>query len=78
MLILLRQAAIESPTVFEVLMDAVRIGSLGQITNALFEVGGSTGGICRPSRHRIRGLEIGHQKPAYNSDCKEKQSILQF
>ncbi len=26
--------------VFEVLMDAVRVCSLGQITNALFEVGG--------------------------------------
>ena len=28
------------PNVFEVLMDAVRVCSLGQITNALFEVGG--------------------------------------
>jgi methylmalonyl-CoA mutase len=36
----LRQAVIENRNVFEVLMDAVRVCSLGQITEALFEVGG--------------------------------------
>ncbi len=36
----LRQAVIEDRNVFEVLMDAVRVCSLGQISNALFEVGG--------------------------------------
>jgi methylmalonyl-CoA mutase len=36
----LRQAVIENGNVFDVLMDAVRVCSLGQITNALFEVGG--------------------------------------
>ena len=36
----LKQAAANGDNVFEVLMDAVRICSLGQITNALFEVGG--------------------------------------
>jgi len=36
----LRQAVIEERNVFEVLMDAVRVCSLGQITNTLFEVGG--------------------------------------
>ncbi len=36
----LQQAVIENGRVFEVLMDAVRVCSLGQITNALFEVGG--------------------------------------
>ena len=36
----LKQAVIENGNVFEVLMDAVRVCSLGQITNALFEVGG--------------------------------------
>jgi isobutyryl-CoA mutase len=36
----LQQAVIENRNVFEVLMDAVRFCSLGQITNALFEVGG--------------------------------------
>jgi methylmalonyl-CoA mutase len=40
MLKLLQQAVIENKNVFEVLMDAVRVCSLGQITNALFEVGG--------------------------------------
>ena len=34
------QAVIENQNVFNVLMDAVRVCSLGQITNALFEVGG--------------------------------------
>jgi isobutyryl-CoA mutase len=36
----LQQAVIENLNVFEVLMEAVRVCSLGQITNALFEVGG--------------------------------------
>jgi methylmalonyl-CoA mutase len=36
----LQQAVIEDRNVFEVLMDAVRVCSLGQITGALFEVGG--------------------------------------
>ena len=40
MLKILQQAVIENKNVFEVLMDAVRVCSLGQITNALFEVGG--------------------------------------
>jgi methylmalonyl-CoA mutase len=36
----LQHAVIANQNVFEVLMDAVRVCSLGQITNALFEVGG--------------------------------------
>ncbi|MDR7306142.1 fused isobutyryl-CoA mutase/GTPase IcmF [Rhodoferax saidenbachensis] len=36
----LQQAVIDNQNVFNVLMDAVRVCSLGQITNALFEVGG--------------------------------------
>ncbi len=36
----LQQAVMENKNVFEVLIDAVRVCSLGQITNALFEVGG--------------------------------------
>ena len=36
----LQKAVIDNTNVFEVLMDAVRVCSLGQITNALFEVGG--------------------------------------
>jgi methylmalonyl-CoA mutase len=36
----LRQAVIRDANVFEVLMDAARVCSLGQITHALFEVGG--------------------------------------
>jgi len=36
----LQQAVIDNQNVFEVLMDAARCCSLGQITNALFEVGG--------------------------------------
>ena len=40
MLARLQQAVIDNRNVFEVLMQAVRHCSLGQITNALFEVGG--------------------------------------
>jgi methylmalonyl-CoA mutase len=36
----LQRAVINNENVFAVLMDAVRVCSLGQISNALFEVGG--------------------------------------
>ncbi|MEC7646509.1 MAG: methylmalonyl-CoA mutase family protein [Bacteroidota bacterium] len=36
----LQQTAIENKNIFELLMDASKICSLGEITNALFEVGG--------------------------------------
>ena len=36
----LQQAVIDNQNVFNVLMDAARVCSLGQITTALFEVGG--------------------------------------
>ena len=36
----LKQTAMDGGNVFEVLVDAVRVCSLGQITQALFEVGG--------------------------------------
>jgi methylmalonyl-CoA mutase len=36
----LQKAVIDNQNVFEVLIDAVRVCSLGQITSALFEVGG--------------------------------------
>ena len=36
----LREAVIHDENVFAVLMDAVRVCSLGEITHALFEVGG--------------------------------------
>jgi len=36
----LQQAVIRDDNVFAVLMEAVRVASLGQITHALFEVGG--------------------------------------
>ena len=36
----LQRAVIDNKNVFEVLIDAVRVCSLGQITHALFEVGG--------------------------------------
>jgi methylmalonyl-CoA mutase len=40
MLARLQKAVIDNRNVFEVLIEAVRVCSLGQITNALFEVGG--------------------------------------
>jgi methylmalonyl-CoA mutase len=40
MLARLKRCVIEGGNVFAVLMDAVRCCSLGQITEALFEVGG--------------------------------------
>ncbi|MFN4763322.1 methylmalonyl-CoA mutase family protein [Gillisia sp. Q332] len=36
----IRKAAIENENLFEVLMEATKVCSLGQITNAMFEVGG--------------------------------------
>jgi isobutyryl-CoA mutase len=40
MLARLKQAVIRNDNVFEVLVDAVKVCSLGQISKALFEVGG--------------------------------------
>jgi len=40
MLARLREAVVKDENVFAVLMDAVRVCSLGQITHALFDVGG--------------------------------------
>jgi methylmalonyl-CoA mutase len=37
---LLQEAAIQNENLFEHLMEATKFCSLGQITNALFEVGG--------------------------------------
>jgi methylmalonyl-CoA mutase len=39
-LVCLKQATIKNENIFSALMDAVRCCSVGQITNALFEVGG--------------------------------------
>ena len=50
----LQQAVMRNGNVFEVLMDAVRVCSLGQITIALFEVGGSIGAACDTARRRRR------------------------
>ena len=36
----IQDAAINNQNIFEILMDATKVCSLGQITNALFEVGG--------------------------------------
>ena len=36
----LQQAAIQNKNIFDLLMDAAKVCSLGEITNALFEVGG--------------------------------------
>jgi methylmalonyl-CoA mutase len=36
----IRKAAIKNENLFEVLMEATKVCSLGQITNAMFEVGG--------------------------------------
>jgi methylmalonyl-CoA mutase len=40
MLACLQQTVIDNKNAFEALIDALRVCSLGQITNALFEVGG--------------------------------------
>lgn len=37
---LLQEAAIQNTNIFEQLMESVKFCSLGQITDALFEVGG--------------------------------------
>jgi len=42
----LRDGAINNQNIFSALMDAVRVCSLGQITHALFEVGGAV-----PKKH---------------------------
>ena len=44
----------ERGNVFEALMDAVKVASLGQISAALYEVGASTGATCRMEAARLR------------------------
>ena len=43
----LRRAAMANENLFAVLMDAVRCCSLGQISQALFEVGGNIAATCK-------------------------------
>src|SRR5690606_26860937 len=46
----LKEAAINGDNVFEVLMDAARVCSLQQVTEAFFEVGGQyRRNVCRPA-----------------------------
>ena len=47
----LQQAAIRNENMFAVLMEATKYCSLGQLTAALIEVGGSIRGTCRHVRH---------------------------
>ena len=54
MLARLQQAAIATDNVFEVLMDAVRCCSLGQVANALSEVVGNIAGACEGARLTCR------------------------
>jgi len=36
----IKKAAVQNENIFEVLMEATKVCSLGQITNAMFDVGG--------------------------------------
>jgi hypothetical protein len=74
MLARLQQAVIDNQNVFEVLVDAVRCCSLGQITNALFDVGGSIGGACsaafaRPDNGRAQ------RRPGGCADSISRQAM---
>ena len=64
---------IDNQNVFEVLVEAVRCCSLGQITNALFEVGGSTGGVCEVgSRLRTARSHLGNRSVSSRFYCAAK------
>ena len=56
----LQGTARDRRNVFEQLIEAVKYNSLGQISHALYEVGGSIGGICKP---RLNPLSCGRQSP---------------
>lgn len=43
----LQHKAVNNENIFEALMEVCKVCSLGQITNALFEVGGSIAEICK-------------------------------
>src|SRR6185503_20462684 len=58
----LRQAVVRNENVFAVLMEAVRCCSLGQITHALFEVGGQY------RRSMWYGRSVSEQRPAGTFD----------
>ncbi|OGA31686.1 MAG: hypothetical protein A3G80_09170 [Betaproteobacteria bacterium RIFCSPLOWO2_12_FULL_62_13b] len=74
MLARLQQAVIANQNLFEVLVDAVRCCSLGQITNALFEVGGSTEGACSPAFARPDG-DRAQGRPGGCADTISRQAM---
>jgi methylmalonyl-CoA mutase len=49
----LQEVARTGGNVFEELMETVKVASLGQITDALFRVGGQYRRICDENLHRI-------------------------
>ena len=51
----LQATARERRSIFAALMEAVKTHSLGQISHALYEVGGGIGGICS-SRARAQAM----------------------
>jgi len=48
----LQQVARERKNTFETLVEAAKVCSLGSMSHALYDVGGSTGGICSRSCSR--------------------------
>ena len=58
--------------IFAELMEAVRVCSLGQITQALYDVGGSTVEICNhPSGGLLRKAQR-FQRTKANQRCRER------
>lgn len=49
----LQEVALAGGNIFEVLMDTVRVCSMGEIMQALFQVGGNTGAVLDNHR-RLR------------------------
>lgn len=49
----LKETAANDGNIFAELMETVRVASLGQITNALYEVGGSTVVICKVVKYAL-------------------------
>ena len=70
----LQQAVIANGNVFDVLMDAVRCCSLGQITNALFEVGGQ----YRRSMYCSPQGSIKIPIARYSAVCLQRFAIVQL
>jgi hypothetical protein len=76
----LQDVATSNGNLFQELMETVKYCSLGQITHALYEVGGSIGGACGAKAHCARhGTSAAKSEGgAQGGQRQERSDLLKF